>query len=108
GAKFEAEIVAMTAALLGGDTVQGDDPARQVVGTVPSRGTESILLAMKAYRARARSRARRRFAHPEVVAPTTAHVAFDKAAQYFGITLVRVPVGPDFRAHVGAMRRGRA
>ena len=105
GAKFEAEIVAMTAALLGGDTVQGDDPARQVVGTVTSGGTESILLAMKAYRDRARSRARRRFAHPEVVAPTSAHVAFDKAAQYFGIRLVRVPVGPDFRADVGAMRR---
>ena len=105
GAKFEAEIVAMTAALLGGDSVQGDDPARQVVGTVTSGGTESILLAMKAYRDRARSRARRRFAHPEVVAPTSAHVAFDKAAQYFGIRLVRVPVGPDFRADVGAMRR---
>src|ERR687890_263563 len=40
GAKFEAEIVAMTAALLGGDD--------QVVGTVTSGGTESILLAMKA------------------------------------------------------------
>jgi glutamate/tyrosine decarboxylase-like PLP-dependent enzyme len=40
-----------------------------------------------------------------VVAPTSAHVAFDKAAQYFGIRLVRVPVGPDFRADVGAMRR---
>ena len=107
GAKFEAEIVAMTAALLGGDTVEGDDPARQVVGTVTSGGTESILLAMKAYRDRASSRARSRrwFGRPEVVAPTTAHVAFDKAAQYFGIKLVRVPVGPDFRADVGAMRR---
>ena len=105
GAKFEAEIVAMTAALLGGDTVQGGDPARQVVGTVTSGGTESILLAMKAYRDRARARRRRRVARPEVVAPTTAHVAFDKAAQYFGIKLVRVPVGPDLRADVAAMRR---
>jgi sphinganine-1-phosphate aldolase len=104
GAKFEAEIVAMTAALLGGDAT-GGDPARQVVGTVTSGGTESILLAMKAYRDRARTRSRRRVARPEVVAPTTAHVAFDKAAQYFGIKLVRVPVGPDFRADVAAMRR---
>jgi sphinganine-1-phosphate aldolase len=100
GAKFEAEIVAMTAALLG-----GDDPARQVVGTVTSGGTESILLAMKAYRDRARARARRRVTRPEVVAPATAHVAFDKAAQYFGIGLVRVPVGADLRADVAAMRR---
>jgi sphinganine-1-phosphate aldolase len=104
GAKFEAEIVAMTAAMLGGDAA-GDDPSRQVVGTVTSGGTESILLAMKAYRDRARTGARRRVTRPEVVAPTTAHVAFDKAAQYFRIKLVRVPVGADYRADVGAMRR---
>jgi sphinganine-1-phosphate aldolase len=100
GAKFEAEIVAMTAAMLG-----GGDPRRQIVGTVTSGGTESILLAMKAYRDRARARVRGRVTRPEVVAPTTAHVAFDKAAQYFGIKLVRVPVGADYRADVAAMRR---
>ncbi|HEV3496235.1 MAG TPA: aminotransferase class V-fold PLP-dependent enzyme, partial [Actinomycetes bacterium] len=104
GAKFEAEIVAMTAAMLGGDAA-GGDPARQVVGTVTSGGTESILLAMKAYRDQARAGGRRRARRPEVVAPGTAHVAFDKAAQCFGITLVRVPVGPDCRADVAAMRR---
>ena len=32
-------------------------------------------------------------------------MAFDKAAESFGIKLVRVPVGRDFRADVGAMRR---
>jgi glutamate/tyrosine decarboxylase-like PLP-dependent enzyme len=105
GAKFEAEIVAMTAGLLGGDAAGGGDPAHEVVGTVTSGGTESILLAMKAYRDRARARARRRVTRPEVVAPATAHVAFDKAAQYFGIRLVRVPVGPDLRADVAATRR---
>jgi sphinganine-1-phosphate aldolase len=105
GAKYEAEIVSMTAAMLGGDAAGSDDPRRRIVGTVTSGGTESILLAMKAYRDRARSRARRRVTHPEVVAPTTAHVAFDKAAQYFGMKLVRVPVGADFRADVAAMRR---
>jgi sphinganine-1-phosphate aldolase len=105
GAKFEAEIVAMTAAMLGGDAAGGGDPGRQVVGTVTSGGTESILLAMKAYRDRARARIRGRVTRPEVVAPTTAHVAFDKAAQYFGIRLVRVPVGPDYRADVAAMAR---
>jgi sphinganine-1-phosphate aldolase len=107
GAKFEAEIVSMTAAMLGGDAVASDDPRRQIVGTVTSGGTESILLAMKAYRdrARARARARGRITRPEVVAPTTAHVAFDKATQYFRIKLVRVPVGADYRANVSAMRR---
>jgi sphinganine-1-phosphate aldolase len=103
GAKFEAEIVAMTAAMLGGDTVAAD-PGRQVVGTVTSGGTESILLAMKAYRDQRTARSRRA-RRPEVVAPSTAHVAFDKAAQCFGIRLVRVPVGADYRADVAAMRR---
>jgi sphinganine-1-phosphate aldolase len=105
GAKFEAEIVSMTAAMLGGDAVASHDPSRQIVGSVTSGGTESILLAMKAYRDRARARTRRRITRPEVVAPTTAHVAFDKAAQYFRIKLVRVPVGADYRADVAAMRR---
>ena len=46
--KFEAEIVAMTAAMLGG----ADQPG--ICGTVTSGGTESILLAMKTYRDQAR------------------------------------------------------
>ena len=96
--KYEAEIVAMTAQMLGADAT--DDA---VVGTVTSGGTESILLAMKSYRDRAR--AEQGITRPELVVPTTAHAAFDKAAHYFGIKLVRVPVGPDFRADVPAMAR---
>ncbi|MCB0240674.1 MAG: aminotransferase class V-fold PLP-dependent enzyme, partial [Anaerolineae bacterium] len=42
---------------------------------------------------------------PEVVLPSSAHPAFDKAAHYFGLKLVRVPVGDDLRADVAAMRR---
>jgi len=91
--KYEAEIVAMTAAMLGGE-------GRDVCGTVTSGGTESILLAMKAYRDRARIE--RRIRRPEIVAPATAHVAFDKAAQCFAMRMVRVPVDPDFRADVAA------
>ncbi|MCO5243027.1 MAG: hypothetical protein M9927_04205 [Anaerolineae bacterium] len=34
---------------------------------------------------------------PEVVLPSSAHPAFDKAAHYFGLKLVRVPVGDDLR-----------
>ena len=61
-----------------------------MVGTVSSGGTESILLAMKAYRDFARER--RGIAAPEIVAPVTAHAAFDKAARFFDMPLVRVPV----------------
>ncbi|MBK5229921.1 MAG: aminotransferase class V-fold PLP-dependent enzyme [Thermoleophilia bacterium] len=96
GSKFEAEIVAMTAAMLGSGK-SGDE----IVGTVNSGGTESILLAMKAYRDRGRERDGLR--NPRVVAPDSAHAAFDKAAQYFQIDLVRVPAGADYRADVAAM-----
>ena len=94
--KFEAEIVAMTAEMLGGE---GQD----VCGTVSSGGTESILLAMKTYRDRARQE--RDITRPEMVVPVTAHAAFDKASQYFNIKLVHIPVDETFRADVNAARK---
>ena len=96
--KFEAEIVAMTASMLGAGHAP---PGTPVVGTVSSGGTESILLAMKAYRDFARER--RGIAAPEIVAPVTAHAAFDKAARFFDMPLVRVPVDDEFRADLGAL-----
>lgn len=96
GSKFEAEIVAMTAEMLGAGEA-GDE----IVGTVSSGGTESILLAMKAYRDRARERDG--ITAPKLVVPNSAHAAFDKASQYFNIELVRVPVAGDYRADVAAM-----
>ncbi len=66
-----------------------------------SGGTESILLAMKAYRDFARER--RGIAEPEIVAPVTAHAAFDKAARFFDMPLVRVAVDGDFKADLAAM-----
>lgn len=96
--KYEAEIVAMVGAMLHG----GGDEAPDVCGTVSSGGTESILLAMKTYRDQAA--ATRGVTRPNLVAPVTAHAAFDKASQYFGIELRKAPVGPDFRADVDAAR----
>jgi sphinganine-1-phosphate aldolase len=96
--KFEAEIVAMTAAMLGSSHASADAP---VSGTVTSGGTESILLAMKTYRDFAREH--RGIAAPEIVAPVTAHAAFDKAARFFDMPLVRVPVDGGFRADLDAL-----
>ncbi len=94
--QMEREIVEMA-----GDLFHG--PA-SVVGTVTSGGTESILCAVAAYRDRAR-RKKPWILRPELVVPTTIHPAFDKAAHYFGVKLVKVPVGPDFRADVRAMAK---
>jgi sphinganine-1-phosphate aldolase len=74
-----------------------------VCGSVSSGGTESILLAMKTYRDFAR--ATRGVRKPEMVAPVTAHAAFDKASQYFGIKMRKIPVGADGRADVRAARK---
>ena len=93
--KMETEIVEMAGRLF---------HCAGAVGAVTSGGTESILCAVAAYRDRARKKwpwIRR----PELVVPTTIHPAFDKAAHYFGVRLVKVPVGADFRADVPAMAK---
>ncbi len=64
--KFEAEIVSMTAGMLGADKTTDS-----IVGVVSSGGTESILLAMKTYRDWARET--KGITAPEIIAPTTAH-----------------------------------
>ena len=94
--RFESEVIAMTAGLLGGD--------EQVVGNMTSGGTESLLMTMLTAREWARDH-HPEIALPEVVLPDTAHPAFDKAAHYFGMKLVRTPVREDFRADVPAMAR---
>ncbi len=94
--RMEAEITQMAAGLLHG-------PA-ETVGTVTSGGTESILLAVAAYRDGARRRLPR-IRRPEIVVPRTVHPAFDKAAHYFGVELKKVPVGADLRADVRAMEK---
>lgn len=95
--KFEAEIVSMTSAMLHG--AEADPPA---AGTVTSGGTESILLAMRTYRDHAVQV--RGITAPEIVAPVSAHAAFDKASQYFGMRLVKVDVGADMRADPAVVR----
>lgn len=98
--KFEAEIVAMTARMLGAAQVGGEDG---ICGTVSSGGTESILLAMKTYRDWARET--KGIRKPEMIVPRTAHAAFEKAAQYFGIKRVEIPVDENFRADVRAAKK---
>jgi glutamate/tyrosine decarboxylase-like PLP-dependent enzyme len=96
--KFEAEIVAMTAHMLGASATRDE-----ICGTVTSGGTESILLAMKTYRDWARDK--RGITRPEMIVPATAHAAFDKAAQYFNIKMIHVPVDTNYQADVAAVRK---
>ncbi|QBX54803.1 aspartate aminotransferase family protein [Nocardioides seonyuensis] len=76
------------------------DAPEGAVGTVTSGGTESVLLAVQAARD-----SRPDIDRPSMVLPATAHAAFHKAAHYFGVRSVVVPVGPDFRADAAAMEQ---
>jgi sphinganine-1-phosphate aldolase len=101
--KYESEVVSMTANMLGAGTIgPGASPDEKICGVVTSGGTESILLAMKTYRDWARHK--KRIIKPEMIVPSTAHAAFDKAAQYFSITIRHIPVDNDYRADVIAAR----
>lgn len=95
--KYEAEIVSMTANMLGASKT-----ADTICGAVSSGGTESILLAMKSYRDRAREE--KGITKPEMVLPITAHAAFDKAAHYFGIKMVKIPLKDDLTVDIDKYR----
>lgn len=101
-AKFEAEIVSMTAHMLGAaETGAPFGSEEGICGSVTSGGSESILLAMKTYRDYAREK--RGVTAPEIVLPISAHAAFHKAAQYFNLQPRIVPLDADFRADVSAV-----
>jgi len=80
---MEAECVQWTVNLFNGD--------KNAVGCMTSGGTESILMALKAYRDYGIDNC---ITHPEMIMPTTAHPAFMKGAYYFGITVRQIPVDP--------------
>ncbi|XP_043991929.1 sphingosine-1-phosphate lyase 1 [Gambusia affinis] len=93
--KMEAEVVRMSCSLFNGGP--------NSCGTVTSGGTESILMACKAYRDMAYERGVK---FPEILAPVSVHAAFDKAAHYFGMKLVHIPLDQKtMKVDVKAMRR---
>nr|GMD51002.1 sphingosine-1-phosphate lyase [Ipomoea batatas] len=98
--RFEAEVVAMTAALLGS---KEKSSGGQICGNMTSGGTESILLAVKS--SRDYMKAKKGITKPEMIIPVSAHSAYDKAAEYFKIKLWRVPVDKEFRADSKAIKK---
>jgi len=91
--KFESEIVAMTASMLNGDAVRARNPEDEICGTVTFGGSESIMMPMKVYRDR--GRLEKKITEPEIIIPITAHPAFHKAGEYFGMKMVFAPVNDD-------------
>jgi sphinganine-1-phosphate aldolase len=78
--QMEAELIRMTLDLFSGGP--------ETCGSVTSGGTESILLAVKSYRDQYRKRS------PNIVIPSTAHAAFSKAGDYFGVEVRKARCDP--------------
>jgi sphinganine-1-phosphate aldolase len=93
--QMELDVVSMTVDLLHGSEAGG--------GTMTSGGTESILMAVKTARDRARDE--KGISTPEMVVPHSAHPAFAKAAKYLCVELKPVPLRDDLRADVDAAAR---
>ena len=92
--QVEEDVLAMCVSLF--------HPPEGAGGTFTSGGSESVYSALHAMREWARDR-KPHIRAPEVVVPVSAHPTFSKGSHYFGLTLIRVPLGPDQRADVRAM-----
>lgn len=93
-AALERDVVSMTGGLL--HLPEGGG------GTMTSGGTESILMSMLVNRERAKARG---IEHPQIVAPASAHPAYAKAAHYFGMELVKIPLDGAYRADLDEAAR---
>lgn len=93
--RLEHEVVRITANLHHGD--------RQVTGVMTSGGTESCLLAVKTYRDMGREK--KKIKKPEMIIPTTAHVAWEKGAEYFGVKAVHAPLDKSLRVDIQAVKK---
>jgi len=92
--RLEKEVLKFTAELLYTD--------ENACGVMTSGGTESCLLAVKTYRDLGKARGIKK---PEMILPETAHVAWDKGAEYFGVKIRRAPLAPDYGVDTDAVER---
>jgi sphinganine-1-phosphate aldolase len=92
--KFENEIVAMVADLF--------NAGPEAAGSLTAGGTESVLMAVKTARDKAR-KDHPAITEPEILIPESAHPAFEKAAHYLNVKVIHAPVGEDKRVDVVAM-----
>ena len=87
--KMEAEVVKWSLDLFNGGKDSG--------GIVTSGGTESILMAMRAYREMGYERG---IKYPEIICGVSAHAAFCKAADYFRMKITLV-------CHIVILKEGK-
>lgn len=93
--RMESEIISMVADLLHGGP--------ETCGVLTAGGTESCLMAVKAYRDRGRKL--RKIRNPNMILPATAHVAWFKAAEYFGVKPRLLPLDKALRTDISKLEK---
>ena len=92
--RLEKDILRYTAELLHVD--------ENAAGVVTSCGTESCMLAVKTYRDIGRKKGIKK---PEMILPDTAHVAWDKGAEYFNVKIRRASHAEDMAVDINAVEK---
>lgn len=90
--RLEKEILKFTAELLHVD--------ENACGILTSCGTESCMLAVKTYRDRGFDKGIKK---PEMIIPETAHVAWKKGSEYFGVKIKTAPLRGDYAVDPAAV-----
>ncbi|HUY85622.1 MAG TPA: aminotransferase class V-fold PLP-dependent enzyme [Acidimicrobiales bacterium] len=103
---MQRDLISASASMLGSSQaapiapwLSSGDGAQPVNGFLTSGGTESLLMAVLVARDFA---ALRGIKEPTMILPASAHAAFEKAAHYFGVQSIRIPVDADWRVDVSA------
>eukprot|EP00834_Sanchytrium_tribonematis_P007124 NODE_601_length_5514_cov_0.613481.p2 type:complete len:485 gc:universal NODE_601_length_5514_cov_0.613481:4821-3367(-) len=92
--QMESEIVSMVLNLFHGSSTG--------CGSVTSGGTESILLAGKAYRDIAKARG---INNPEMIVPASAHAAFAKSCHYFNLKFVEIECDKNGQVRIDLVKK---
>jgi sphinganine-1-phosphate aldolase len=93
--RFERDVVQMSLSMM--------NAPPEAAGSMTGGGTESLLMAVKTAREWAR-KTRPHVKEPEMLIPISAHPALEKAAHYFDVKSVHIPLGADYRADVEAAK----
>ncbi|TIO64339.1 aminotransferase class V-fold PLP-dependent enzyme [Mesorhizobium sp.] len=92
--KFESEVAEWALSLF---------RANGGAASITSGGTESIFIAMKTAREWAKAN-RPEVTKPKMLISHSAHPAFDKAAKYLGVDVVRILPRADFKTNIDALK----
>ncbi|UWQ93725.1 aminotransferase class V-fold PLP-dependent enzyme (plasmid) [Rhodobacteraceae bacterium M382] len=91
--KYETDVIAMVKDLF--------NAPENAAATITTGGSESIVLALKTARDRARDQ--KGIISPNIIVPQSAYAVFNKLSHFLGIDVIQMQESPDYRADVAGM-----